>query len=469
MPRTATRRGTPQLAKDTFAALKPYINSKDPGMKLPDGEGGYEPRHTITKEMRHLYSRHCDGERDLFYQETGKRFQHWHIFSNYTSAKVVWDMLCGSTTHYYTGGKEGKTLVYLDIDAHDGQPDQDASADAIAHFLGPHHLLRVLSARGVNLYLKLVYGLYTKRADVNRALMEFDAAWKRFQKANDLLCTVEIKGSITTKEKSGSLAKLPCNREWNYPRLKEFQELPEVTLGWLKGATAALNEQSEKLERAKPKPTATVVPTGKPRIRSGSTTGLPLNEDELQQIPQAISDYRKIGFHCMAFRTEPKAKGKKLTHEDFTQALVLLSICAKYPNKDGSTPHNRVQSIWNALHAEGIFQRGFDNSRWAAIRNTLADLGYLELQDETYFWFQDGDKKGQAMKWCLKAEFCCTFEDIQPLLILEDGSTNIFARGYSPNAHDYVPERWRPEPKDPRRSLFDAPDWEERLIMALAG
>ena len=255
----------------------------------------------------------------------------------------------------------------------------------------------------------------------------------------------------------------------NYPRLREFQQVPEVTLNWLRGATVALHEQSERLERAKPEPTTTGTPTGKTRLRSGSTTGLPLDEDELHQVPQALSDYRQIGYHCMAFRTDPQAKGKKLTHEDFTHALVVLSICARYPNKDGSMPHKRVQSIWNALRAAGIFQRGFDNSRWAAIRNTLADLGYLELQDETYYWFQDGEKKGQAMKWRLKAEYCCTFEGIQPLLILEDGSTNIFARGYSPNAHDHVPERWRPEPNDPSRSLFDAPDWEQRLILALAG
>ena len=56
-----------------------------------------------------------------------------------------------------------------------------------------------------------------------------------------ILCDIEIKGTITTSQKSGSLAKppfttnYPCHRRdetdsWNYPQLEKFKACPVVNL-----------------------------------------------------------------------------------------------------------------------------------------------------------------------------------------------------------------------------------------------
>ena len=98
---------------------------------------------------------------------------------------------------------------------------------------------------------------------------------------------------------------------------------------------------------------------------------------------------------------------KRLCAEDFQRAFVILSLVAREPNEDGQLPHNLAEALWKKVFGG---DRGWDNSRWKAIRDTLADCGFLDLVDESYYYYPDGDKEGRAMRWSLKPEYVYDYD-----------------------------------------------------------
>jgi hypothetical protein len=139
---------------------------------------------------------------------------------------------------YFTSGKKRLALLYLDIDAHHPWQTDEYPAKAILEKVFPFGYFRV-SDRGQNGYLKI---RYTSIREFNELADRLQKTLKRLFLHLSILCDVEIKGTITTTDKSGSLAKLPFNNKcscykrdetdsWNNPQLETFKVCPVVKAG----------------------------------------------------------------------------------------------------------------------------------------------------------------------------------------------------------------------------------------------
>jgi len=84
--------------------------------------------------------------------------------------------------------------------------------------------------------------------------------------------------------------------------------------------------------------------------------------------------YDRINY-IYAMHHEPKKQGVCITKDDVFMAWVVFDFIARHPNKDNKEPNKRAEGIWTCLHQEltEVFPRAWDNSRWAALRNTFAD------------------------------------------------------------------------------------------------
>lgn len=452
------------LEKLTFEVLKPYINIFDCGQELPkfdpiknqivlkpDGSILRCPQHIITDKMR---------------EENNKRA----IAMNIMRPGFIRKMIQGSDKFYYTGGTSGKTMVMLDIDAHRGQTDQDFTHECLAKIFP--EILSILSGRGINDFLKLNYG--GERWTINKTLNRLEEVTSKYLWSCGCQCDFEIKGTLTTRDKSGSLAKLPCTNKWTLKTLATFEQLPEVTTKYLLEKmqlmediiSRAIDIHECRLDDSDYDYTSEFQTTSnnfklvkKASKLVGSCTGFLLSQDQLENVPDMIEDYKTYANHCYAFHEKPKRN--KIVVKDFAYGLVVLSICARHQNKDGSTPNARIRSIWHWLYTEGYFDRDFNESRWAAIRNTLTDLNYLDIIDLSYYHF-NGVEKGKAMKWNLKEQYCCSFESNKEEDEVRESIFEVASKPLPPVVHDYVPERARPEEIFPS-SIFQDQLFEEKF------
>jgi hypothetical protein len=62
-------------------------------------------------------------------------------------------------------------------------------------------------------------------------------------------------------------------------------------------------------------------------------------------------------------------------------------------------PSARLKALWTRLYQQGVFGRAWDDSRWSALWKTLADCGFLLVEDTDY-WYVGGGR-GRAMRWRL--------------------------------------------------------------------
>jgi hypothetical protein len=67
-------------------------------------------------------------------------------------------------------------------------------------------------------------------------------------------------------------------------------------------------------------------------------------------------------------------------------------------NHDGSLPHHRAESIWEALYAKGLVSVPFCARKWAVCRDELEKHGIVLVIDRNYH-------TGKAMKWALGPYF----------------------------------------------------------------
>jgi hypothetical protein len=219
-----------QLAKDSFEAFKPFINIFDCGLCY---EG---PFHTITKEDWLLYRRYKNGERNLTYASDGREFNPGRdIVANIYSPRHVQRHIEAGEVTYFTSGKNGLGLLYLDIDAHKPWQTDEYEAKAILQELFPFAYFRA-SRRGQNGFLKIQYSTHQEFNDLAERL---EMRVRRLFLSRSILCDFEVNGTITTGDKSGSLGKFPftslCHMRdesdcWNYPQLRKFEASPIVNV-----------------------------------------------------------------------------------------------------------------------------------------------------------------------------------------------------------------------------------------------
>jgi hypothetical protein len=271
-----------QLSQDSFAAFKPFISLFDCG-----GSCDGKPYHLITKLDWDFHARYKAGERNLTYP-SGFEFNPYRcIVRNIFSPKHVDEHIDSNRTTYYTSGRNGLGLLYLDIDAHQPWQTDEYKAKAVLQKLFPKAFFRA-SKRGQNGYLKV---RYMTMQDFNATAARLQRVLKRLFLHLGILCDIEVKGTITCDGKSGSLAKLPfaspypCDMRdetdcWNYPQLTKFQACGMVNAARIKvlaGEVDArldeakiqqfgeykktLGEAAKEQDKPPPAPVATPVPT----------------------------------------------------------------------------------------------------------------------------------------------------------------------------------------------------------------
>jgi hypothetical protein len=447
------------LARETFKVLSPWLNLYCAGYwtEYMDGKGQVVtgPRYFITKELLDLYGRWKNGETDLRY-ENGYRFQPWHFHANRLQPKHVQEMLDGLKC-YSTGGRDGRMLFMLDGDAHKPwQIDAPRASRLLADVLGVRNLFHVDSARGFNDHLKLDYHP-EPWAWVNMRLKEFGDACHLFLKSQGVLTDLEVKGLICLatarhpEEPFGTLAKLPCYGDWSFQRLEEFKNTQVVSLNWIINRTRELRSLTDP-EKVKATIARCRELEGKPFVIRSRPTPTPIRvatstslftEEELEALASGKVRkhlYDRINY-VYAMHHKPKKQGVCITKDDVYMAWVVFDFIARHPNKDNKEPGTRAEAIWTYLHDQDpvAFPRAWDNSRWAALRNTLADCQFLLEVDSTY-WFHIGKtgKMGKPMQWYLKEAYCIDWQAVM-LNPEEEGKTSI--REVFP---PFVPENWRP-------------------------
>ena len=441
-----TKHQATEFAKDTFKAFEPWINVTCCGQWADyinqDGEHKTHPVYLNEKEDLALLGRHNQGETDLYYQG-GRRFQPKHFFANCLNAKHIQAMIHGNK-HYYTGGRSGKTLCMLDVDAHKPwQTDAEEANKLLFQFLGANYLFHVPSDSGSNNHMKVIYH-GARWEDVNKALKDFGDAYQMFLKGHGILTDVEIKGTIslaTSKNPDapfGQLAKLPCYGEWNYQKLAEFEKIRPVSLRWLRQMTAKLQAATD-YTKAQTTIAHCLELRGKPAakvIRASESVSL-FTEEEVAVLPKVIKSLKNRAYYCYAMHHAPRKKGVKLTPLDFVYAFIVLDFCARHADKEDRLPHNRIEFIWGWMYEHGHFTRAFDNSRWAAIRDTLVDCQFLDEIDKRYWFNAQGNKQGKPMQFRLKAQYCIEWDEF-----LDAGEEErVSIREVYP---DFIPFLWRP-------------------------
>lgn len=234
-----------QLAQETFEAFQPFVNIFDPGLKLDDGR----VIHTITKEDWELNRRHKAGEKPCY--EDGTPFNPYlDIIRDIYKPIHVHRHIEDDQISYYTSGRRGLGLLYLDIDAHEEwQTDQVQAREIIERFFEFGYFRN--SPRGENGYLKLRYSSIDEFNDIANRL---EKTLQRLFLHYGILCDFEIKGTITHGDKSGRLAKLPFASRYG-PRLLHRKEW-----GWWEWELLETTEDWcwTRLEQFKNKPTVDV-------------------------------------------------------------------------------------------------------------------------------------------------------------------------------------------------------------------
>jgi hypothetical protein len=219
-----------QLAQDSFEALHPFINIFDCGDVFMD-----KVVHLITKRDWQFNKRHKAGERGLTNPNGTKFNPYLQIVCGIYSPKYVHEHIRVNETTYYTSGRKGLGLLYLDIDAHHGWQKDEYRAKAVLEKIFPFGYYRC-SKRGQNGYLKV---RYSSIQEFNEIADSLERTLTRLFLHLGILCDIEVKGTITNREKSGRLAKLPFNTttplrmrdetdNWDSSQLEKFKTCPIV-------------------------------------------------------------------------------------------------------------------------------------------------------------------------------------------------------------------------------------------------
>lgn len=222
------------LAQATFDAFRPFINIFDPGVKAIEGQMAGEVIHTIPKRVWKVHARKKAGETLRCFDDLTEYHPFHNLIKHIYSPRHVQEHIEDGILSYYTSGKRGLGLLYLDIDAHYRfQNDGDRAKKLLQKFFPAFFRT---STRGMNGYLKVRYRSIDQ---FNRTADDLERTLKRLFDQESILCDIEVKGTITTDQKSGRLAKLPFlpkNPEemkdetdtWDFEQLARFQRCPIV-------------------------------------------------------------------------------------------------------------------------------------------------------------------------------------------------------------------------------------------------
>jgi hypothetical protein len=230
----------------------------------------------------------------------------------------------------------------------------------------------------------------------NQVLGQLDQALKEYLLRRGRACTVEIKGQVGDKEHYGKLARLPVRSDWDETALSEFESTPTHKMSWLLGRLAGVEHRVAALPPA----------VNNTKVRVGSHTGTTVPSTALAQIPDLVRRFKGESFYLHAYHVQPNRKGRctRLRPGHMAIALAVLTVIKPHLQRGLETPSKLVRLIWKQAFADGLIDRGWDDSLWSAIWKTLADCQFLHVESTDYWFHSDGLVKGQCMKWALKDE-----------------------------------------------------------------
>jgi len=428
------------LIEDTYLAFLPWLNISGMG-KLNSWVAQPHPYYLLDKDFW-----------------ANKPFNNCRYYASIFNKTQVRRAIYDGERLYYTG-KQGRslrqTITTIDVDAH--RPWQTAEHVAetkkvLLDFLGKW-AYPFDTNRGFHAILKIDYS-NSSAQECNQVISELVDTLELYIRSKGGLADLEHKGTIGVNGKYGSLARLPINKDWSYAHLERFNNVPVIKLEHIRYIIDTLNErinydavrESEALIDSFEKPRNQKIKTCRP----GSTTQLPLSQEQVEMVPALMQRLRNTAYYCMTYRQQPKQRDVKLTYKDFCQFLIVQSII--YQNQHGmnherENPTECAKAIWERLRQlmPEEFNRAWNYSRYAAMRNTIADRDMTVLISEEYYFFEDGTP-GKAMQWHIKEEFLVEFDENKD----SRERTRIYAQGN-------VFTGWRPR-------LVGAPELDDSLL-----
>ncbi|QJW93248.1 hypothetical protein [Frigoriglobus tundricola] len=422
------------LYSETLNALLPYIDPFKCGEHYIGPDGNRQVTFSISKETARLYKEN----------PSTARYRN-RYFAGVLSPRHI-KQGTFQNDQYYTSNRTagtGKGLAYLDIDAHQGEPDKDALTAAVTALVGRENLFISNDNR---LYLKVLWLGHSWEQFTKTVKLLHDAcrAWaivKGFQ------ATVDSPKGLT------QLGRLPLNH-WNYPKLEEFKAAPDVTLSHIEQLTAdiwaevkaARENTTEGNEEGKviPFPESVAQQVG----NSGSVSGVPFAVDDVKPM---IAEYRGVAARLKA-KVRHVPNRQRITDLDINYCFVIHNLCALHPNEDKQCPVSRCRAWWNYLYECGVFTRAWDNAKWKCLRDNLTDCGCLDAIDCRYWFDVNGKSKGKAMQYELNARYVVRLEE----------SSNGERASILDAAIAYNPFGWRPVLIERKNSWF-TPELDRKL------
>lgn len=175
------------------------------------------------------------------------------------------------------------------------------------------------------------------------------------------------------------------------PRKPGLSDTTYMTVGQLKNIILSIRQYCEDRTLEAPVPNKAETER-KPRLKSGGEF-IKFDNASLEKWNSFAEKYLGVA----------KYEGKKrvkVVLDDMGIALAILHTLSKPENMnaDGTMPNRRIQTNWENLYAAGEIDRQFDVSRWAAIRNHLSKMGFINWGSNEYC---PGSPtvKGHAMEW----------------------------------------------------------------------
>jgi hypothetical protein len=311
----------------------------------------------------------------------------------------------GRATHYFWGDGRVKTafsLIKIDIDCH--KVGDLITAMAFAEHLRDNYFANLYfesstNGNGIHAYLiidKRGFGdirLHSLCQTLDKSLKAIHRMW---QVINPHLPVelVEVKGQpprITWEQNgtmreftSGQFAKLPRELQTRFEEFRNTPVLDQIQIN-------ALHKEVANQPIVIPFPKVSKASKAK-----GSLTGSVVKRETLDEYPAYLS---------LAQRLMPesiKTTGREVaTAEDLAIFLMILGVCTKAMNSDGSMPTRRFQRNWECLHENGDINRPWNGKRFTTLRNFLSREGFLDWDDVHYIpGPMSPTGKGESARWC---------------------------------------------------------------------
>lgn len=310
----------------------------------------------------------------------------------------------GQETCYFTASSLcAETLLYLDLDNHDGQK----SAKPCAAWLRDHYLPGLYfeaSDNGVRCFPRVKIDcanstqvrLYAKK--LNRWLKYVTQGWG--------LTEAAIKGtpeqstwdqhSGQWRTRCGVLGALPRDvkrfEDWQRSTLLTFDDIDRLEATVPKGYREPSNKQGSNRD-------------------SGNC-----HVDERHLL--AVAWLKKQ--HAL-----PTLRKGRLTDKHVATLLAQLEYCSKTPNPDGSLPVARIEALHNVMSLDFAY----DPERTATVCRWLTALGKIDVKDNRYWYAPKKDLPfsvrggGQARRWGLTQEALSEIEGVRQVKLFSGNET----------------------------------------------